>query len=213
MIHTKQTCSNCDAFCPAESVCSLNPVHVAVKEEHFCQQWSNAATPRFFGAQRKLQDKDLYEYLCSEETGINWTARELMENAAIKFGVSTRTIDDRLHKLKRLGYVRFTIGEYDDNRGKRYCVPTLEEIDGQSVVKKWSERDAALGDSNPIDTKTKYGWLNVAPAFPKDKTPIKYSEIAAKATPMGRGAFNRIVKDALASKVVEKTEGGLYRLT
>lgn len=201
-------CATCDAFHASEKKCTLNPVHVPVDENHFCRQWANADAPKTFGSPLKLKERDLYEYVISEETVPGWTGTELISAAAVKFNVSTRTVYEKLRKLETMGMMRRAKGEFE-LQGTLFWLPVLEERDGQEQVRQWpDEFDKA---TSPLFVeRRKYDWLHVAPAFPHDGSGIKYSELAKKSASMGRGAFNRVLQDAIKANRIERRTDGLY---
>lgn len=201
-------CATCDAFHASEKKCTLNPVHVSVDDNHFCRQWKNSSVPKVLGTPIKLRDRDLYEYMISEETIPGWTATELVNAAAVKFGVSSRTVYEKFKKLEAMGMVRRAKGELE-YEGKRFWLPMFEERDGRDQVRVWPD-EFDKPQAPAILDRRRYDWLNVAPVFPKDGSGIKYSELKKRSSQMGGATFSRIIKEAIDSGKIERREDGLY---
>ena len=205
---TNQTCQTCDHFISDEKLCAFYPARIQVSDSHFCGQWENSTSPKYFSAPTKLKAEELYHWLINDSNP-DETKGQKIAAASSRFDVSTRTVEERLKQLNRMGYVRF------HRNGKDYFVnPTLNS--DETGFREWEE-DGPKGDDGEevhaeANYRRKWDFSHIKPAFATPDEILSFNQIAKVSPPMGRASFTRIIKDALTSGQITKTPDGKYKL-
>lgn len=200
-------CANCEHFTDLKS-CSLNPIHVPVTPDHFCGQYEGKELPKTnMGVPHKVTDRQIYELMISpewEDADVGFFPKQVRFMAE-KFGVSKRTIEERLKRMASRKMIEIRLGAVPgSNLGKRWAHALL---DPQSNFIPWKEAWSQ-------EESGKWGWGDIAPVFRdlKDIPALRYSEIAKAAPRMGRGAFDRVMRDAVRDGKLVKNPDGSYQL-
>lgn len=209
---TDHTCANCRHFV-APNECRRYPpnaelVFPATKPELSCGEWRGQSS-RGFLVRYKFTDPELLAYLRSDEFAFCQSWPDSVSLVQDQFGVSRRTAEERLKKLIRREICRIT-GDEGETKMFSLRPEFLEESEDETPL----EKAQVIEQRETLRPRTRYDWADIAPHLeangPDAEHALNYSTLHQLCKPMGRGAFDRLLKGAVESGKAIKTDSGLY---
>ena len=211
-------CGNCRWFVSNDGEtgnCNLDPVPVPKGALDFCSHFQAHKGARFpFGQPPKFTDRQLWDYIATrQEVDPNCddayqpTLAQIMD----KFNVSKRTAEERLKKCVRKGLLQ--IVDWRADGGPKFVRCFFDET--TMTRKPYPDDDSNLPEASLKSlSKRKWDWPAIHGVFAplEHGTALQYNVIAAQAPKMGRATFNRIMKEAVATKKLTRRADGLYCL-
>lgn len=207
-----KTCCNCRNFYAGEFCRRYPPIaaqgYPKVLPADSCGEWRPLAdNVRAFSSLQKINEADVLRVIRASTTHSGLFAdfaREIMK----KHQVCRRTAEER---LKRMVHAGLLIQTEDD--GVRYI-----EIEEKADLEFGASEGTPAPEENGQQSKIMHTFeatilpvmIEAAPTLSHAKS---YSDLHRRCGKMGRGSFDRCLKEGIVSAKIARTDAGLYYLT
>lgn len=216
-------------------ICRFNPpvavepgvsIWPTTRHGDHCAQ-HRAAGEAAFGPKQKVTDRQLLNVLRENklpEVGYfrSMPLRDYYKRTLKEFGVSRRTVTERLKRLEATNRILYEDFDDDQRRPVKYVSLTDEEQKRGDTPDSLIPGSPILAPSgnNPFRRASKWneahlmqGFRLVASAAECAKSYTECFEVCQHENKINRGAFDRLLKVAVKSGVITRLSNGLYHLS
>lgn len=184
----------CRRYAPRESSGPDGVAWPKLYDHEWCGEWKSKVIGSL--GRLKVTDDQIIEAVVAR-SGMAWTS--MVRAIMTIYKIARSSAQDRLNKLAALGKIR------------------VERLEGVKVVLCEDRDTPPIKGVEPADTRRKWEWediaelatMGMAGANRATKYSHMYQRVISGGKPIGGSAFDRIIKEALASGKLVKTGAGL----